>query len=321
VNPRQILTRVFRNFFFFYSKITRTSRFWDQTDTALSEVYWWNNKVIREFIQKEITGDARVSWYTRQINDHRKPFGRILTFGDGYGMAAEAFLARGDATEIMYLNISKGEGDRFKRKMEALNLGIPCHFIQADANTFNYTSLGGFDTIIDVGAFHHFENFEFIFPLLNDILKPDGVMFVDEFVGPSKWKFDKLVIEIINDLLASLPGELIASSKPVRQRDFFNLVRYGSDPSECIRSGDLRQQLLENFEPIKTIFYGGSLLLPFFLTASLKPNRLKIQNWLHTELGQSESKRLVQLEKTLIGSGRIKPDYIYYVFEKRKIEI
>jgi len=317
VNLRHLLIRVFRKLSSFYGRINKTARFWDHTDTALSEVYWWNHKVIREFIQKIITGDAQVSWYTSKIRHHRIPFGRVLTFGDGYGMAAEAQLTRRNTTEIINLNISRGEGKRFNERMKALNLDIPCNFIQADANTFDFSSLGDFDTIIDVGAFHHFENFERIFPELNTILKPDGIMFVDEFIGPSRLKFEEPVIETINELLASLPQELIACRKPVDQRDFFNLYHYGSDPSESIRSGDLQHHLLEHFQPIEETFYGGSLLLPFFLTATLKPNRLRIKNWHHSESGQAESKRLARLENKLIDSGKLKPCYVYYLFGKK----
>ncbi|MCK4835492.1 MAG: class I SAM-dependent methyltransferase [Candidatus Aminicenantes bacterium] len=317
MNMKYYLTGIIKKLLFWVSKEQKTAWFWDQTNTALSMEYWWNNKIFREFIQRDITGDAQLSWYTDKIRQRKTVFGRTLTFGDGYGMAAEAFLSRRDTTEIVYVNISRGEGERFRKKIEELDMGIPCHFIQADANSFDFSTLGFFDTIIDVGAFHHFENFERIFPQLNDLLRPEGLMYVDEFVGPSKLKFDQPVIDIINDWLKNLAGELISNRKPVSQNDFHMTYRRGGDPSEGIRSGDLQRMLLHHFHLIESTSFGGSVLHPFFLTANLKPRRLNIPNWHHTETGRIESERLVRMEKELIEAGKIQPNYVYFLFQKK----
>jgi hypothetical protein len=130
--------------------------------------------------------------------------------------------------------------------------------------------------------------------------------------------FGQPVVDIINDWLHSLPRELIRSTKKVTQKDFFRMYKYGGDPSEAIRSGDLQGQLLENFNLIESTSFGGSLLLPFFLTANLRPVRLKVSNWHNTEIGKSESARLVNLEREIIDSGKIEPNYMYYVFGKKE---
>ncbi|MCK4761410.1 MAG: class I SAM-dependent methyltransferase [Candidatus Aminicenantes bacterium] len=310
----RVLKRIFR---VFLSDRYKTAQHWDQTDSAASSEYWWNFKIIRGFIQKEITGDAFQTWHQKKISEKPGTFGRVLAFGDGYGMVAEAFIKRKDVKEIVYLNISKGEGIRFKNLVEKHNFSIPCPFIQADANTFDYSSLGSFDTIIDVGAFHHFENFEFIFPQLNDLLKPGGIMYVDEYVGPSKLKFERPVIDIINDWLTSLPGELIACSKPVTRRDYKKIWQQCGDPSEGIRSGDLDTMLRRYFELVEAVSFGGTLLQPFFFTSNMIPCRLNIENWHRTDAGRSELERLVRTESELINSGEIQKDYMYYIFKKR----
>jgi hypothetical protein len=271
------LIRILKKILFLLSDKKKAAKFWDETETAASIEYWWNNKIIREIIQKEITGDASLSWHTKIIQDRSTPFGRVLCFGDGHGMAAEAFLTKRDTTEIVYLNISKGEGERFYHKMKELNVDIPYSFIKADANSYDYASLGLFNTIIDVGAFHHFKNFESIFPQLNNQLHRDGIMYVDEYVGLSKFGFE----------------------------------------SEGIRSGDLDQMLRDNFDLVEAISFGGTLLFPFFLTSYLKPRRLNTNNWHQTEVGKSEAGRLVRLEQKMIGTGKIPQNFLYYVLKKK----
>lgn len=309
----RVLKRVHR---IFLSDRHKTAQYWDQSNTAASSEYWGNFKIIREFLQKEVTGDPSQSWYTRQILDRVTPFGRVLTFGDGYGMAVEALLGKRDTKEIVYINISEGEGTRFQNLVKEHNISTPCHFIQADANVFDFSSLGAFDTIIAVGAFHHFEDFESIFPQLNNLLQPDGILYAAEYVGPSKLKFEQPVIGIVNDWLASLPGELIACRKPVKRSHYTKMWKQCGDPSEGVRSGDLDRMLRRYFDLVEETPFGGTLLQPFFLTSNMRPCRLNIENWHNTEVGERELERLVRLENEKIKSGEIHKDYMYYIFKK-----
>jgi len=320
IKIKHILAKSVKIILFYQNKLKRTAQFWDQTDTSVSREYWGNIKAIKKLIQRRITGDVSLSWYTKQIRERKTPFGRILAFGDGHGMAAEAFLTKRDTTEIIYVNISLGEGRRFKNKMEELNINIPCKFIQADANKFDFSSIGYFDTIIDVGAFHHFKNFNSIFQKLNNQLKPDGMGYVDEYVGPSKWEFSQVVIDAINELLVSLPPELVAYPvKEVCKKDFKRLWKRCGDPSEAIKSSVLDQAIRGHFKVVEATFFGGSLLMPFFLTSHLNPCRLHINNWHNTEIGISESERLVRFEQNLVTSGKLKEDYLYYTIKKKQI--
>jgi SAM-dependent methyltransferase len=316
MNIKNFARRVLRKLKFLKSSLQKTADCWDNNSTALASEYWWNVQALRRVILEDLTGDSTVSWFTKTIRERPTPFGRILTFGDGHGMAAEAYLTRKDASEIIYLNISPGEGARFMKTMEELNIDVPYHFVKADANTFEYSSLGFFDTIIDVGAFHHFERFERVFPALNKQLSPDGFMYIDEYVGPSMWKFPQTVIDRVNEWLSSLPEELIASRKKVTTDDFFNLWKQSGDPSECRRSGDLDKALRSNFKLIEESSFGGTLLMPFFLSSNLIPCRLNIPNWHNTEIGVSEAERLARLEMELIKSNEINKDYVYYIFRK-----
>lgn len=310
------LILILKKFLSLFLKKKKAAIFWDENETSTMVAYWWNNKIIREMIQKRITGEVSLSWYTKKIQERSTPFGRVLCFGDGYGMAAEAYLTKKDATEIIYLNISKGEGERFGRKMKELNMNIPFSFIKADANKYDYSLLGHFDTIIDVGAFHHLQNFEYVFPQLNNQLKPDGIMYVDEYVGLSKLGFEQSIIDNINHWLESLPESLIANRKPVKQKDFIHLWIRTNDPSEGVRSGDLNQMLRLHFDLVEAVSFGGTLLHPFFLTSVLNPCRLNINNWHQTDEGKSETVRLVEFEQEMIASGKIPQNYMYYIFKK-----
>jgi len=301
----------------FLSKLRRTAAHWDALETSTIPDYWGNFHIVRTMTQKRITGDAELSWYTWQVHKRQTPFGRVLAFGDGKGMAAEAALVRKDTSEIVYFNISEEECRRFLKLVSENRITVPSRCVVGDANTFDLSSLGIFDTVISVGAFHHMEKFDRIFSQLNRILAPAGLIYVDEFVGPRKWRFGRRQRGLINELLRSLPETLVHSRKPVKPWDFYVLWHRANDPSEAVRSDQLKAAIERNFAVRESDHFGGSLLFPFFQTNHMRPFRLNIPNWHNTPEGSSEHRRMIMLENQLIESGSMPKDYLYYVLGKK----
>ena len=301
----------------FLSKLRRTAATWDVVDTGACPEYWGNFQIVRSLTQKRITGDADLSWFTMQVRKRQTPFGRVLAFGDGKGMAAEAAVVRKDTSEIVYFNISQGECQRFLKLIKDNRIDAPVCCIVGDANTFDFSSLGIFDTIISVGAFHHMIKFDRIFSQLNHILAAEGLIYVDEFVGPRKWRFSRRLRWRINDLLSTLPESLVLSRKPVKPWDYFVLWHRANDPSEAVRSDRLAAAIECNFTVKESEHFGGSLLFPFFQTSHMLPCRLNIPNWHETPAGAAELQRLVTIENHLIESGTLTKNYLYYVLGKK----
>jgi SAM-dependent methyltransferase len=216
------------------------------------------------------------------------------------------------------MNISEGEGERAGETIRKAEVPVSYHFVKADANQFDFSTLSpDFDTIISVGAFHHLENFEAIFPQLNRLLKTDGILYADEYIGPTKWSFDRLIVEMINRLLCVLPPELIVYRNEVSVKDFTRLSKNSPDQSEAVRSSDLDQTLRSHFDLIEFISFGGSILYPLFLTAQFRPCRLNISNWNRTMIAQTWVKRIVLMEELLENAGLIRPCYGYFKFRKK----
>jgi SAM-dependent methyltransferase len=295
----------------------RTALAWSMHSTPQASSYWANFLLVREIYQKRVTGNPSLSWYTWKIQERASPFGRVLVFGDGKGMAAEAAFVRNDTHEVIYFNISRGECRDFERLFSGHHFDFPFRYVIGDANRFDFTQLGTFDTIISVGTFHHFENFERIFPLLNQILKSDGLLYADEFIGPSQWQYEELIIELINQHLNSLPNKLLLSRKTVIGEEFYRLWKNGLDPSESIRSGELDQWLRKSFAVIEACPFNGTFLYPFFLTAQFNPQRLNIPAWHDTGMGQGELKKMALQEDEWISSGRLPPHFMYYTLRKK----
>ncbi|TFG79673.1 MAG: methyltransferase domain-containing protein [Chrysiogenales bacterium] len=298
--------------------LRKTAWVWDQIETAKASEYWWNFNAVRAINLKRITGDAALSWYTWQIAKRETPFGRILAFGDGKGMAIEAALTKKDVTEVIYVNISHVECQRFNDLFVQNSITVPHHCIVADANHYDYRWLGRFDTIISVGLFHHLRNFEKIFPRLNDVLNVSGTLFADEFIGPSQWRYEGRIIEQVNEIISALPACLVLDRSIVKGEDYHRLWKICGDSSESVRSGELHQALTDHFSVLETSHFGGTILFPLFQTTYMTPKRLNVPNWHETEEGRNEIARLAVLEESLIEAHGVPPHFHYYVLGKKR---
>jgi len=297
--------------------LARTAAAWNELNTTSDSAYWMHIPGVTELVNRKVNGSPTLAWYTRQVEQRATPFGRVLAFGDGYGMAAEAIQTRRDTTEVVYLNVCPGEERRFRDVMSLVRADIPLQFVQADANAFPFETLGTFDTIIDVGAFHHFRRLGPIFAQLNRALRPEGRLYVDEYVGPSRYHFGRAAMRHVNRILRELPAELVRSRQSVRRRDYLDLWRRGPDPSEGIRSTQLDRALHRHFTPLEILPYGGTVLQPLFLATLLDPPRLDIAAWHRQPAGRETAVRLWDEEEQEIARGALRSDYAFYVLTWR----
>ena len=96
------------------------------------------------------------------------------------------------------------------------------------------------------------------------ILKPNGLLIINEYVGPSRLQFPKHQIKAINKALMLIP-------KPYRKRYKLNIYKnkiYGpgwlrmllADPSECIDSEHIMPSIHQNYDTVYEAKYGGNIL-------------------------------------------------------------
>ena len=98
---------------------------------------------------------------------------------------------------------------------------------------------------------------------LKKLLRPDGRLFIDEYVGPTRFQWTERQLEAVNALLALIPEHLRrlqngGIKKRVHRPSILSMVL--DDPSEAIESAKILPALEEHFEALELKPYGGTLL-------------------------------------------------------------
>jgi SAM-dependent methyltransferase len=177
-------------------------------------------------------------------------------------------------------------------------------------------SMGGgerYDLVIVEGALHHFFPMRAALLQIKEMLKPGGLLVVNDFVGPSRFQWTPRQLEAANAMLALIPEAYKRRWPDGKVKK--NIVAPGrlrmklADPSEAAESSLILPLLAETFTPLALINKGGALAcLVFFEIAHLYIP------------GDETAERILQLcfalEDLLMQSGEISSDYILGVYRK-----
>jgi SAM-dependent methyltransferase len=157
------------------------------------------------------------------------------------------------------------------------------HYFAADFNKPALPS-GRYDLVLFHQSAHHVEKLERLFRAVLRTMQPDGILYLDEYIGPSRSDWTEELFAPHRRFYATLPRALHAV-------DVLHYPIQGNDPSEAFRSSEIESQLAVGFETLARRPYGGSLL------AVIYPNLRR------DRLDEATIRMLIAAERQLLDRG------------------
>lgn len=234
------------------SDIAPASAFWDREIVAPTHVSWMDDPRVRASINEMVGGVVPLStgdWFLAQLNGRR--FERGLSIGCGGGML-ERVAIRLDLCRSIDAFDGSVQSLRLARAM-AEKEGCAGR-IRYFASDFNRPTLprDTYDIVFFNQSLHHVGKLEKLFRAIVRAMKRDAVMYLDEYIGPSRTEWNDALIAPHREAFAALPRD-------VRKSDVLPLPIQADDPSEAIRSSEIVEQLAIGFH-VEMRGYGGNLL-------------------------------------------------------------
>ncbi len=281
----------------------RAASHWDQQQ-AVESIYWTQHPLITQYVNVLVTG---VPWLfpTQGLKAGWAylPLKRGLSLGCGTGelerdIYRQHICDRMDAYDISPASLatarklSRDEGNRTVR------------YLRGDFNEITLPS-ERYDIVFFHGSLHHVADPDRLLAEVHRSLKPHGLVYVDEYVGPSRDEWTDEDMKHVREEFARIDDalKLRAANPPV----------VFEDPSEMIRSSRILPALREKFEILHYKPYWGNLLFPLFCCLDgrelLKPEREPLV------------RHLIQREESLVASGAItNPLYAVVLCRKENLE-
>jgi 2-polyprenyl-3-methyl-5-hydroxy-6-metoxy-1,4-benzoquinol methylase len=246
------------------------SDYWGVDRKASRPKNWLEHQVMYEFLHRRVSGDANVAtcgWFKQQF--FPEPVELCLSLGCGFGGFERGAIAAGISNRFHANDLSSGAIE--KAQQAARDAGLADRIKYSVVNLDKIAlSPQTYDAIFAISSAHHILELENLFKQCRIALKPGSLLFLDEYVGPSRFQTPPFVNDTINRILAILPARY---RRNLFADDGSTIDRYvpptieqmkGLDPSEAIRSADIMTALKLYFDIVEFRPYGGGILHMLF---------------------------------------------------------
>jgi SAM-dependent methyltransferase len=304
---RRVLSRMFR------PARSRIEQSWEHTGT--STTHWWEIPGIQRRWNRLITGNPEVDpveyvskkYFRYTVN----PKG--ISLGCGLGNRELKWIRGNPGLTIDAYDLSAERILHAQRLAEQEHLQHRLRF--SVGNVFDPDiGNGTYDIVFVEDSLHHFSPLGKVLDRMNALLKPQGYIVVNEFVGPSRFQWTRRQLDAVNALLSLLPeryrkkaGDGSYKTKVYRPG---RLSMYLSDPSEAAESSAIPGMLQRTFDILETRHYGGTILHLLFKDIA--------QNFVAND---QETEMLLalccQVEDLLLHHREIQSDFMYSVCRKK----
>jgi GT2 family glycosyltransferase len=299
-----------------------TGQFWSrklQGPDFTPERFWGHvPEVERRFLRRVSPNHPVASWAEACVREYlagRTPVERMLSVGCGTG-ELERTLARLNAfRDCDAWDIAAGGIETARRLAREEGFGN-IHYEVRDVTLADLPP-ERYDAVWFESSLHHIEPLERVCEQVARTLKPDGFLFLNEYVGPSAFAFSPRQKELIRAAFALIPARFrrsFQSGGPEQLRSApipTPAEVQAEDPTEAVRSADILAVVEDYFDVVSRRETGGTLLQ--FLLHGIAGN-------FHE--GDPESLRVLRLlmdvEDTLLAAGEIRSDFAVLAARPRK---
>jgi SAM-dependent methyltransferase len=195
-----------------------------------------------------------LDWFQSWLQGRR--FGRVLSIGCGTGALERDLVQRNLCDRVDAFDGSIVSLLLARNAAAAAGFGGRIRYFSAD---FNAPALPRhrYDAVFFHQSAHHVAALEKLYSSILRTLKPGRLLYLDEYVGPSRFDWMEDLIAPQQEVFSALPPH-------VRTTEKLPLPIKIDDPSEAIRSSEIEPQLAVGFRTVARRPYGGNLLSVLF---------------------------------------------------------
>ncbi len=226
---------------------------------------WWIIPKVQERWNIMISGNKNIGTVQFTIDSFLKNREKLnmLSLGSGNCTTELQFAEHKNFEHILCTDIAEKRLNKAHKIAKSKNLK-KIHFKVQDANNFSLPEKQ-FDIVYFRASLHHFKDVKsLIEEQVKKILKDDGLLIIDEYVGPSRLQYPKHQIKNANQALNLIPKKFKKRYKlSIHKNKIYGsgvLRMILSDPSECIDSANIIPVIHKNFETVYESGYGGNIL-------------------------------------------------------------
>lgn len=279
----------------------RTAEYWDRhhltTEHHRSE--WSCHPFVLERLHEKILeANSPEEWFIRNYITHG-PLDRAVGIGVGTAGLELRLVSFGAVNHFDLYEVSQASLDQAREDARILNIEDRIRYLCED---FTKVSVAPetYDLVTFISSLHHMDPLDETLEKVYAALKPGGMMFAFEYVGPDRFNYPRehtriaeRLYEVLDPSLRRWPQLPLTWPTPAAVIE--------ADPTESIHSGDILDTVRRIFPHVDVKPMYGTLC--FILFWGLHPDAIY-----DTEKGRDLIRLVLDLETALVDSGQL-PSY------------
>jgi SAM-dependent methyltransferase len=254
----------------FYDPLQTVDTHWSSQYSGPDHIVsrWWQCERIVRHVNRTICGEPLSdllkglrAWILQEFSS-RLPLRTGISVGCGQGAAEQAMIQSGIVQNFDVFELSSYAIQSGRQKAEAVGLGKNMRFHRGDAFTM-CKQRDHYDLVLWQQSLHHMPDVDAALAWSHAVLRPDGILVMREYVGPTRFQFRDEVLIANSRFRRSLPEKFLSNpwapatkiSAEVANPDLDELI--AMDPSEGMDSGRILQCLFKHFPSAKVRLTGG----------------------------------------------------------------
>lgn len=265
----------------------KSSEYWDRevTEPVTPPSHSWTaNLRVRHYINRSVggaNGSWPLDWFAGTYPG--RVFDRVLSVGCGSGAFERDLILRGIARRVDAFDASPASIELAVASAQREGCRDSIRYWIADFNTVRLERRT-YDLICFHQSLHHVLALEHLLLQVRRALDAGGLLYLDEFIGPSRTYWTDYTVRWYRSLYQFFP-------RSQRHFDELELPIQKEDPSEAIRSSELLSRLLVGFRIDHFRGYGGNLLAVLF------------PNLIVESLTDGQIELMIRAEQSLLAAG------------------
>jgi SAM-dependent methyltransferase len=263
------------------SSQSSVAEFWDHNHHISEDHnFWMAHPICRRAINLRVSGNDQ-TWPldSLYVSLSGRRFQRLLSLGCGTGRLERAISRHRIAEQIEGIDGSPVSIDIAKSRSREEQL----ENIAYETGDLNHLEIrrSWYDAIVFHQSLHHVDAVERLLERVRRALTPDGLLFLEEWVGPSRTEWSASRLAPLRALFEEVPLEW-------RKWPDLRAPIEEADPTEAVRSSAIRPALRRLFRIVNDKPYGGqivSVLLPQIERSAIPSSSLDdlLAKWLAIE--------------------------------------
>ncbi len=184
-------------------RLAKTARFWGRFSEGEPLTTWLHEPAVRRYVNESVTGDPNL-WLLEGLSPGLGSMDHAVSLGRGNGTLDRHLREGGICASLTGIDIASRSLEVARRRASERGL-TRMRYVLGDLNRLTLEK-GSCDGAFFQQSLLHVSNLESCLDVVRAALRPGGLVYMDEYIGPSQMEWRRDLLRDADEVYRKLPA-------------------------------------------------------------------------------------------------------------------